>query len=810
MSSEKGTIRIAYKVDDADLVKLDDGQARVEAVGQAAANTSPQIEALAAAMRAAKAAAKEEASALGLTVTEYKKIQREAAIAGQVEVKRSQDASRAAATAAAAVASSSKTAAAATEKSAAAASRGLVGIGQQLSDVASQLATGTNPFTIFIQQGPQIAGVAAEAGFGLAVLAKGAAVAAAAVASLAIIGVTLYGALSPLVDAAGRVAAAIYGMETEPVTEAMEAQRRAATLLAQSYEALGPLLDDTRDKQRELAVLTGQLTEEQGKLQKSAETAFKGYQDAIETTRAKLSELKRAQAGVTTQIVDGAESIIPAWTPLGVALRGLTSSSEDYREEIYAGEAAMQTAMVTLGENVQVNQEVIKKTEAAKKAEKDRKDGLKDSNRAMKDYARDLEEITRALEKFADVQRKAEAATRITVTELEGVGTTGAGKVYADLAVDIQKLTEKQAEVVAGLEEEQKKALESAHTHEERAKIVFAALDAITAVETQYAQERITASEQAEAEITAILLEEEEARAEAAEKALKLREDLAKKQADILEKAADDARKAAEAERALVNQSLQAAQQVAAAIGDVFAQQQAKAEEALSATRSELDQIAGLLEGLSTATVDAASLSGQALIDAYASGQVAAEDLSDTQRAAVESQLKAEQKAAEAREQAQKDAALAAWDAQHSTAVAMALINIPLAISQALASAPYPANLVFAGISGALAAAAAVAVAAEKPPSFRAGYMPDQKLAMYEPASEMFVPASGVQAMGGRESAQKAFAGVAPSGGGMTQKTVFMLGHREFSAMARNSADRPGVFRDLTRKPSTGSKRPYG
>lgn len=783
-------IRVVYQVDDSELQSLPVAEKKIQATGAAAAATSPQIEAMAAAMRASKTAAKEEAAALGLTVTEHKKVQREAA--KTAEVVRKEAARREAAEG----------------KAAAAVSRGVTGIGHQLSDVASQLSTGTNPFTILIQQGPQIAGVLGEMGIGMAVVAKGAAVLVAGVASLAAIGVTLYGTLGLLSDAIGPLAGRLTGLELEPVTEAMRNQREAAAILAKSYEDMGPILDDTREKQRLMRVELGLITEEQANVEKSAEDAFNRYNTAVEGTRLKLVELRKEQASVGTQLVDSAEKWMPAWTPLGYAVRNLTDSSADLQVEIDASNQAMGEQAAALAENAHLGKRLIAVTEGNKRAEEERRDGLKDSSRAMKDYAHDLEEVTRALAKFADIQRAAEAATRITVTELEGVGTTGAAKVYADLAVDIQKLTEKQAEVVAGLEEEQKKALESAHTHEQRAKIVFAALDAISAVETQYAQERITASEQAEVEVTEILAEQEEVRLKAAEDGLKARQDLAEKQADIAKKAADDARKAAEAQRDMVNQALHAAQQVAAAIGEVFARQQAKAEEALAATRSELDQIAGLLEGLSMVTVDAAALSGDALVQAYTSGQVAAEDLSTSQKLYLQQQLQQEQDAAKKREQAQKDAALASWEAQHATALAMALINIPLAISQALASAPYPANLVFAGISGGLAAGAAIAVAAEKPPSFRAGYMPDQRLAMIEPQSEIVAPASAVQAMGGQEAAQKAFAGVAPSGG--VQITQFKLGHRLFNEQAKDARGRPGVFRDLTKKPSTGSRRPYG
>ena len=82
--------------------------------------------------------------------------------------------------------------------------------------------------------------------------------------------------------------------------------------------------------------------------------------------------------------------------------------------------------------------------------------------------------------------------------------------------------------------------------------------------------------------------------------------------------------------------------------------------------------------------------------------------------------------------------------------------------------------------------------------------MPDQQLAYIEPGSEMVVPASGVQAMGGRQAAEQAFAGVAPSGGAQT--TYFTMGHRAFSALVQGSAGRPGPLRDLTIRPGAGRR----
>jgi len=149
----------------------------------------------------------------------------------------------------------------------------------------------------------------------------------------------------------------------------------------------------------------------------------------------------------------------------------------------------------------------------------------------------------------------------------------------------------------------------------------------------------------------------------------------------------------------------------------------------------------------------------------------------------------------------------AAFLASKAAALAQAGINTAIAFSNALA-APLPPPLPQIAAAAALIAglAAAASIAAKQPPSFRSGYMPDQQLAMIEPQSELVAPASAVQALGGMDAARGAFAGVSPAGG--QSVTRFYIGHKGFSAMASDSAGRPGPLRDLTVRPS-GRINPY-
>lgn len=149
-----------------------------------------------------------------------------------------------------------------------------------------------------------------------------------------------------------------------------------------------------------------------------------------------------------------------------------------------------------------------------------------------------------------------------------------------------------------------------------------------------------------------------------------------------------------------------------------------------------------------------------------------------------------------------KEGLRALFGVQQAAAVAQAAINTALAVSNALAlPLPPPLPQIAAVAAGIAGAAQVAAITSTAPPSFRSGYMPDQQLAFIEPQSEIVAPASAVQALGGRDAARDAFAGM--SGGGAPTVTRFTMGHREFSALVQGSARRPGPLRDLTVRPST-------
>ena len=144
---------------------------------------------------------------------------------------------------------------------------------------------------------------------------------------------------------------------------------------------------------------------------------------------------------------------------------------------------------------------------------------------------------------------------------------------------------------------------------------------------------------------------------------------------------------------------------------------------------------------------------------------------------------------------------------QQGAAVAEATINTARAISNALAlPLPPPLPQIAAVAAGVAGAAQVTAILSTPPPSFRSGYLPDQQLAMIEPQSELVAPASAVQALGGMDAARATFAG--QSAGGAPVVTQFTIGHKGYSALTANSANRSGPLRDLTVRPA-GRINPY-
>jgi len=236
------------------------------------------------------------------------------------------------------------------------------------------------------------------------------------------------------------------------------------------------------------------------------------------------------------------------------------------------------------------------------------------------------------------------------------------------------------------------------------------------------------------------------------------------------------------------------ANQVLGAIGDVYTRMSDAAGAAYADSRDQVNNLRDLIDGLTTTTVDAASLSGRALVRAYKSGEVAAEDLTDAQKAAIATELEAREAAATARAKIEKKAAMSAFEASQGVAVAQALIGGSLAIIQSFAQlGPIAGAIAAVGIAA--VTGVEVAVIASAKPSFHAGGMyPDEgnaKLLGGEPVINRQAAARlGLDTPGAVNDVNHGGAGGASLGG----ITVLRIGRMEAREIVRTDVAAGGLI----------------
>lgn len=373
-------------------------------------------------------------------------------------------------------------------KGAGRASAGAMNLFHQLKDMVAGLASGQNPMQILAQQGPQVldafemgGGAAATLGSALSSLMGPASFVIAGLGEMAVAGTALYGIYASL-------------NEVETIHNQVLSDQSAA------YQALTPLLDDTLSTEIKLKEQTGELTKEMAGMEVAAIQSFGQYNQAVEATKKSLSDLYAAQASVTTQLVDDAESWVPAWTPLGMAIRGLTNDAADYQQQIDGANASMDTAARVLSENhdrhielaaaEQKEREEKEKQTAARKAHTaalhDEKDSLKALNDAMaaenaqaeKDYAT----YTKATNALLDMQTKSERAG-----EASRFATQRATLAYNDQLAAIDKL--------------RREALSATSTVEGREEAELRAMEAKTAAYQEYTDTIVNLGDKAYAEL---------------------------------------------------------------------------------------------------------------------------------------------------------------------------------------------------------------------------------------------------------------------------------------------------------------------
>lgn len=299
------------------------------------------------------------------------------------------------------------------------------------------------------------------------------------------------------------------------------------------------------------------------------------------------------------------------------------------------------------------------------------------------------------------------------------------------------------------------------------------------------AAESASARETVEAEFRAAKTAEE---ARSAKEIKEIRQDLAD-----AAKAADD--KIAADAQALAEKTRDTYLGIASQIGSVAGQIGSMFEDALSETRSQIEALDGQIEGLGLHTVEAAGLSGDALVDAYVNGQVAAEDLSEAQKQFLEESLLNQREVLEAQAKSQRDSALIQFAVTKAASISEAAVNTAVAATAALKLGPI-AGPIAAGAITALGATQIGLIAAEQPKFHAGGLAPDELPATLR-AGEGVLSGQGVRAAGGGEGVRALNRGEA--GGSMQPIYVEMrYGHKVYDRMAIDNLRSGGTLSKLS------------
>ena len=625
-------------------------------------------------------------------------------------------------------------------------------------------------------------------------LLEAASASAGAVATAAGVLVVALAAAATAYAVLGNAAATSENMERAAAVAMLESQDAAdklaasLTKVAEAHRQTSSVYSDNSVK---IALLSGALEQYEVDAMAAAQAVKDGtaaerdaLRESLRLTDERLSAANKVEASESALADERAIAIV-AQGEMGEASKGLRMSLEELNTTTDTQAGIVSDLIIKKGQQAQADKDAATAATRSAKAQQSAAADVQAADEAASASAAARAAGEQRLQEFIQARAAAEQDYADGVASLRDMES----EANSDRLTEIEALGQARADQMAALNAMVKEQLAAAEGNElKQAEIEQAGRDARLAIEQRYQRDK--------GEIVA------EGNAAIAEENAAALSDLAEKETAKIDKIKATLEFAQSYAEQVIGAATDVLDSIAASAGAAFADAQQATMDAFDQVR----ELGGLIDDLGLTTVDAAALSGEALVEAYKSGKVSAEELSDAQKKQIAAQLENEKQAAAEQAKMQQEAAMQAWQAQHDAAVATAALNIPVAISQALSAAPFPFNLILAAAAGALAVKAAADVAASPPPSFRSGYMPDQQLAMIEPQSEMVVPAAGVQAMGGMAAARGAFAGVSPAGG--QSVTRFYIGHKGFSAMASDSAGRPGPLRDLTVRPS-GRINPY-
>lgn len=535
------------------------------------------------------------------------------------------------------------------------------------------------------------------------------------------------------------VATAIYGVwtateETRAKTAEWEAALKDVTTqtqtLASAQRALSSAGDDVAGfiagLQIEAAVLRGEISETDVKLGELGNTLSDKLRPQLDEGRKAFVEagnqINKLREAIASGTLDAEERV-----KAEIALNGALKNQDAIREKIDAIKALQVEGNHQISSYGQALDAAAAKEEKAKQETKDRAVATKEATKEVKDHASILRVLETSLGAASSAYEALSREEASSIAQLQELGAT---------EEEIALARERFASRKAALDKEAQDAAEeaSASLLAQAAAFGVIAPSAIQKVRDEYQalDRELLAQIDANLKVGASTEALESERVELAKRTKaeleRLRQEESADQEEARQEALDLDRDAFEAK---VGTAAEVASQVNAALSagaDYFLE---KWTTALDATTSRLDEVRGALDEFSKQSVDAASLTGHALVEAFTSGEVALDELSAAQQADLQTRLTAEEAFLAQKAKVERDAAIKAFNASKGTSIAEAVINGAVAATAALRLGPI-AGPIAAGAIGGLVAVQVGTIAAQEP-AFHSGGIVGQSSPGYAP-----------------------------------------------------------------------------
>jgi len=409
-------------------------------------------------------------------------------------------------------------------KSAARSKAGLVNLGNQLSDVASQLSTGTSPFTILVQQGPQVAGALDLMGMSFAGMGV---IAASALAVTAAGAVPLVAVMAGLAVASDDAIVKSNILNTALYDQAKQA-KPAQEAIDKLNDAWKRFTDAASVVQADLDIINGQIS----KGAASAEQKSRALADmAASNLDADKAEVDRLQ-----QQADAAAALLKTTTDAGKRADLLGALGSE-------GGMGIRADLKAARDKYEIDQKQLVVAQQQVAIEGEYQDALEESNRVLAERTKHEQALAEAFRAAQEAWQKewdtTQADAKVEIDRQDAITAAIVKQIDAVRALEIAQMSAAD-KASAGLTDrlkaigiEEQATLNLAHSEEERAGI------------REFYDARIVAETEAtEAEITRIKADEAKKRAKSEETARK--QQMAAVQ-QALSTAADFASKAADA-----------------------------------------------------------------------------------------------------------------------------------------------------------------------------------------------------------------------------------------------------------------------